>query len=121
LGPFAEGRNNILSNPTLTAIAEDHGKTVAQAVLRWLIQRNVVAIPKSVRPDRMAENLDIFDFQLTEDQVATIATLDTGARALPSTTAIPRRSAGSATSASTPDLPLRGGRRRPCKVHKPQS
>jgi 2,5-diketo-D-gluconate reductase A len=78
-GPFAEGRNNIFSNPTLTAIAEDHGKPVAQAVLRWLIQRNVVAIPKSVRPDRMAENLDIFDFQLTEDQMASIATLDTGA------------------------------------------
>jgi 2,5-diketo-D-gluconate reductase A len=78
-GPFAEGRNNIFSNPTLTAIAEDHGKTVAQVVLRWLIQRNVVAIPKSVRPDRMAENLDIFDFQLTEDEMVTIATLNTGA------------------------------------------
>ena len=49
-GPFADGRNNIFTNPTLTAIAEDCGKTVAQVILRWLIQRKVVAIPKSVRP-----------------------------------------------------------------------
>jgi 2,5-diketo-D-gluconate reductase A len=78
-GPFADGRNNIFTNPTLTAIAEDYGKTVAQVILRWLIQRKVVAIPKSVRPERMAENLRVFEFQLTEDQMAAIATLDTGA------------------------------------------
>jgi 2,5-diketo-D-gluconate reductase A len=78
-GPFADGRNNIFTNPTLTAIAEDYGKTVAQVILRWLIQRRVVAIPKSVRPERMAENLKVFEFQLTEDQMAAIATLDTGA------------------------------------------
>jgi 2,5-diketo-D-gluconate reductase A len=78
-GPFADGRNNIFTNPTLTAIAEDYGKTVAQVILRWLIQRKVVAIPKSVRPERMAENLKVFEFQLTEDQMAAIATLDTGA------------------------------------------
>ena len=78
-GPFAEGRNNLFTNPVLGAIAEAHGKAVAQVVLRWLVQRDVVVIPKSVRPDRMAQNLDIFDFTLTEDQMDQIATLDTGA------------------------------------------
>jgi 2,5-diketo-D-gluconate reductase A len=76
-GPFAEGKNGIFTNPTLTAIAEAHGKSVAQVALRWLIQRDVVVIPKSVRPERMAENLDIFDFILTESQMAQIATLET--------------------------------------------
>jgi 2,5-diketo-D-gluconate reductase A len=78
-GPFAEGRNNLFTNPVLGAIAEAHGKAIAQVVLRWLVQRDVVVIPKSVRPDRMAQNLDIFDFTLTEDQMDQIATLDTGA------------------------------------------
>jgi 2,5-diketo-D-gluconate reductase A len=78
-GPFAEGRNNLFTDPTLSAIAEAHGKSVAQVVLRWLIQREVVVIPKSVRADRMTQNLDIFDFTLTEDQMSQIATLDTGA------------------------------------------
>ncbi len=77
-GPFAEGRNNFFTDPTLSAIAAEHGKSVAQVALRWLIQRGVVAIPKSVRPERMVENLDVFDFQLTQDQMATIAGLDTG-------------------------------------------
>ena len=61
-GPFAEGRNNLFTDPTLTEIADGHGKSVAQVVLRWLIQRDVVVIPKSVRRDRMAENLAVFDF-----------------------------------------------------------
>ena len=78
-GPFAEGRNNLFTDPVLSAIAEASGKSVAQVVLRWLVQREVVVIPKSVRPDRMAQNLDIFDFTLTEDQMDQIATLDTGA------------------------------------------
>ncbi|MEV5964735.1 aldo/keto reductase [Kribbella sp. NPDC051952] len=78
-GPFAEGRNNLFTDPVLTAIAEAHGKSVAQVVLRWLVQREVVVIPKSVRPDRMAENLDVFDFALTEDQLKQIASLDAGA------------------------------------------
>lgn len=78
-GPFAEGKNNLFSDPTLTAIGNAHGKSVAQVVLRWLTQREVVVIPKSVRPERMAENLDIFDFQLTSDEMSQIATLDTGA------------------------------------------
>ncbi|MFG1625380.1 aldo/keto reductase [Kribbella sp. NPDC049227] len=77
-GPFAEGRNNLFADPVLTAIGEAHGKSVAQVVLRWLVQREVVVIPKSVRPDRMAHNLDIFDFALTDDELKRIATLDTG-------------------------------------------
>jgi 2,5-diketo-D-gluconate reductase A len=78
-GPFAEGRNDLFTNPTLAAIGEAHGKSVGQVVLRWLTQRQVVVIPKSVRPERMAENFDIFDFELTDEQMAQIATLDTGA------------------------------------------
>lgn len=77
-GPFAEGRNNLFTDPVLTAIGEAHGKSVAQVVLRWLVQRGVVVIPKSVRPDRMAQNLDIFDFALTDEQLKQIAALDTG-------------------------------------------
>jgi 2,5-diketo-D-gluconate reductase A len=77
-GPFAEGRNNLFNEPTLSAIAADHGKSVAQVVLRWLTQRNVVVIPKSVRPERMRENIDIFDFDLTDDEMARIGALDTG-------------------------------------------
>ncbi|MBM7784611.1 aldo/keto reductase [Tenggerimyces flavus] len=77
-GPFAEGRNDLFTNPTLTEIGKAHGKSVAQVVLRWLIQRDVAVIPKSVRPDRMAENLDVFDFDLTADELARIAALDTG-------------------------------------------
>ena len=88
-GPFAEGRNNLFTDPTLSAIAEAHDKSVAQVVLRWLIQRDVVVIPKSVRPERMAQNLDIFDFTLTEEQMKRIAALDTG-QASSSTTATPK-------------------------------
>ena len=77
-GPFAEGRNNLFSDPTLADIGTAHGKSVAQVVLRWLLQRDVVVIPKSVRRERMAENFDVFDFTLTDDEMARIATLDTG-------------------------------------------
>ncbi|MGA6219827.1 aldo/keto reductase [Streptomyces umbrinus] len=77
-GGFAEGRGNLFTNPLLSEIAEKHGKSVAQVVLRWLTQRDVVAIPKSVRADRMTENIDIFDFELTDDQMSAVATLDTG-------------------------------------------
>ncbi|MFC9691482.1 aldo/keto reductase [Kribbella sp. NPDC056951] len=77
-GPFAEGRNNLFTDPVLTTIGEAHGKSVAQVVLRWLVQRNIVVIPKSVRPDRMAQNLAIFDFTLTDDELQQVATLDTG-------------------------------------------
>jgi 2,5-diketo-D-gluconate reductase A len=78
-GPFAEGKNNLFTDPVLTAIAGEHGKSVAQVVLRWLIQRGVVVIPKSVRPERMAQNLDVFGFTLTDGQMTRIAALDTGA------------------------------------------
>ena len=77
-GPFAEGKNDLFTNPTLKGIGESHSKSIAQVVLRWLTQREVIVIPKSVRPERMRENLDIFDFELTDDEMGKIATLDTG-------------------------------------------
>jgi 2,5-diketo-D-gluconate reductase A len=77
-GPFAESRNDLFNNSTLSEIGVAHGKSVAQVVLRWLTQRGVVVIPKSVRPERMRENLDVFDFELTQDELARIAELDTG-------------------------------------------
>jgi 2,5-diketo-D-gluconate reductase A len=77
-GPFAEGRNDIFHNALLRSIAENHRKSVAQVIVRWLTQRGVVAIPKSVRKERMAENFNIFDFELTPDEMSAIATLDTG-------------------------------------------
>ncbi|TCM20387.1 diketogulonate reductase-like aldo/keto reductase [Novosphingobium sp. PhB165] len=75
-GPFAEGKNGLFSNEVLAVIGRKHGKTIAQVVLRWLNQRGIVAIPKSVRKERMAENFAIFDFELDEDDNAKIATLD---------------------------------------------
>jgi 2,5-diketo-D-gluconate reductase A len=77
-GGFAEGRNNLFADPSLTAIGNAHGKSVAKVVLRWLIQRGIVTIPKSVRRERMEENLDVFDFTLTDDEMTRIATMDTG-------------------------------------------
>jgi diketogulonate reductase-like aldo/keto reductase len=77
-GPLAEGRNNFFQNETLAAIGAKHGKTVAQVALRWLIQRGVIIIPKSTHIERMRENLDIFDFEISADDMAQIATLDTG-------------------------------------------
>lgn len=77
-GPFAEGKNDLFTNPTLAAIAEEHGKSVAQVVLRWLIQRGVVVIPKSARRERLEENINVFDFTLSDAQMAAISTLDTG-------------------------------------------
>ena len=77
-GPFAEGKNDLFTNPTLTAIAEEHGKSVGQVVLRWLIQRGVVVIPKSARRERLEENINVFDFTLSDAQMADISTLDTG-------------------------------------------
>lgn len=75
--PLAEGRNSFFSNDTLKGIAEKHHKSIAQVALRWLIQKGVIVIPKSVRKERMAENLNIFDFELSAEEMATIATLDT--------------------------------------------
>ena len=76
--PFAEGRCDIFNNPTVKAIAYRHGKTTAQVMLRWLNQRGVVVIPKSVSKARMAENLDIFDFTLDDGEMRRMAVLDTG-------------------------------------------
>ena len=77
-GPFAEGRNDIFHNALLRSIGENHRKSVAQVILRWLTQRGVVAIPKSVRKERIAENINVFDFELSPDEMSSIATLDTG-------------------------------------------
>lgn len=76
--PFAEGQRDIFNNPTLKAIADRHGKATGQVILRWLNQRGIVIIPKSVRRERMRENFNIFDFTLTDDEMARIAMLDTG-------------------------------------------
>jgi 2,5-diketo-D-gluconate reductase A len=76
--PFAEGRNNLFQNDVLRTIAARHGKTVGQVVLRWVIQRGIVALAKSVRKERMAENLAIFDFELDANDMAQVASLDTG-------------------------------------------
>lgn len=75
--PFAEGRGNMFGNKLLTSIAVKHNKSVAQVVLRWLVQREVVVIPKSVRKERIVENFDIFDFELSADDMEQISTLDT--------------------------------------------
>jgi len=76
--PFAEGRNHIFENPTLRDVATRHNKSVAQVILRWLVQRGIVVLSKSVRKERMAENFDVLNFELSTDDVAAIATLDTG-------------------------------------------
>lgn len=76
--PFAEGRNNLFQNEVLAEVGGRHGKSVGQVILRWLIQRGIVALAKSVRKERMAENLDIFDFHLDDQDMARIAGLETG-------------------------------------------
>jgi len=75
--PFAEGRNNIFQNEVLASIAKKYNKTVAQVILRWLIQRGIVTIPKTVHRERMIENIGIFNFELSQEDVEKIATLDT--------------------------------------------
>ena len=77
-GPLAEGKHNIFTHPVLTAIGQKYGKTAAQVALRWNVQRGVSIIPKSVHCDRIKQNLDIWDFQLTEEDMAQIGTLDLG-------------------------------------------
>ena len=76
-GPFAEGRNNLFQNEVLVSLAGKHKKSVAQIVLRWLIQRGVVVIPKSIRKERMIENFNVFDFELTTEDMDLIVSLDT--------------------------------------------
>lgn len=76
--PFAEGQKDIFNNPVIKAIADRHNKTAGNVILRWLNQRGVVVIPKSVRKERMVENLDIFDFTLTDEEMRAMASLDEG-------------------------------------------
>lgn len=77
-GPFAEGRKGFFTHPVLAAIGREHGKTVAQVALRHLVQQGIIAIPKSVNRDRIQENFDIFDFELTPDDMRAMAALDEG-------------------------------------------
>ena len=77
-GPFAEGRGDMFTNPILSEIGKKYNKSAAQVILRWLIQRNVVVIPKSVHKERMIENFNIFDFELSADDMNKIKSMDTG-------------------------------------------
>lgn len=77
-GPFAEGKYGIFQNEVLNAIAKKYGKTAAQVILRWNVQRGVVVIPKSVKEERIKQNFDIWDFALSADDMQKIAALDTG-------------------------------------------
>jgi diketogulonate reductase-like aldo/keto reductase len=77
-GPFAEGKNDIFNNEILTAIGKKYDKTAAQVILRWLIQRDVVVIPKTVHQARMEENFNVFDFELSVEDIEKISELDTG-------------------------------------------
>ncbi len=77
-GPFAEGKNNMFNNPIILEIGKKHNKSAAQVILRWLIQRNVVVIPKSVRKERIIENFNVFDFELSEDDMNKIKSMDMG-------------------------------------------
>ncbi len=76
-GAFAEGKNDVFNNPVLKAIADKYGKTTAQVMLRWQLQRGIVSLSKSANPERVRQNFDIFDFELTDDDMAQIATLNT--------------------------------------------
>ncbi len=78
-GPFAEGKNNLFHNELLLSIGRKYNKTIAQVVIRWLTQRGVVAIPKSVRKERMEENFNSLDFKLSNEDMTAIKTLDTNA------------------------------------------
>lgn len=79
--PFAEGRNNLFANPVLSEIGRHYGKSVGQVVLRWVLQRGAVALAKSVRKERMQENIDVLDFELSESDMIRIAALDTATSA----------------------------------------
>ena len=76
-GPFAEGKNDFFANPTLNAIGEKYHKSAAQIALRYLLQRDIICIPKSVRKERMEQNLNVFDFQLSQEDMAKLQALDT--------------------------------------------
>ena len=74
--PFAEGRNDMFNNPILKEIADKYNKSVAQVILRWLTQRDIVVLAKSVRKERIEENINIFDFKLSEEDMRTISEMD---------------------------------------------
>lgn len=76
--PFAEGKNELFTNEKLQKIADNHGKSIAQVVLHWIVQRGIVPVSKSTKPERMAQNLNVLNFELTNEEMATIAQLDTG-------------------------------------------
>ena len=76
--PFAEGKNDIFNNPILVKIGEKYGKSVAQVITRWLIEQDIIVLAKTVKPERMVENMDVFDFELTEEDKKEIATLNEG-------------------------------------------
>lgn len=76
--PFAEGKNELFTNEKLQKIADNYGKSIAQVVLHWIVQRGIVPVSKSTKPERMAQNLNVLNFELTNEEMATIAQLDTG-------------------------------------------
>ena len=76
--PFAEGNNDVFNVPVLKEIGEKYGKSTGQIMLRWLLQRDIIVIPKSVKKERMKQNIDVFDFELTAEDIEKIAMLDTG-------------------------------------------
>lgn len=79
--PFAEGKNGLFQHPVLTAIGEKYGKNVGQVILRWIVQRGIVSLAKSVRKERMEENINILDFELSSEDMLQIAALDTATSA----------------------------------------
>ena len=76
--PFAQGKNNLFNNELLKALSGKYNKSIAQVVLRWLIQKEIVVIPKSANMKRIIENFNVFDFELTSDDMTTIKSLDKG-------------------------------------------
>ena len=79
-GPLGQGKSNVLEDPTLAKIAETHNKSVAQVILRWHLQRDIIVIPKSVHAERIAQNIDVFDFTLTDEEMNLIAAIDKNQR-----------------------------------------
>lgn len=79
-GPLGQGKGNVLEDPTLAKIAEGHNKTIAQVILRWHLQRDIIVIPKSVHAERIAQNIDVFDFKLTDEEMSMIAGIDQNKR-----------------------------------------